>query len=362
MGQIRKCQVLGESMRSRKFLQIYRVILLILVIISGCATPETQDQIQLTATTGSFPEATQTYPVGATATQTLPRKQPTLSHTPTKTLLPPTLTSQPTLNVSQEKKLLQGLLQNNGNCRLPCLWGITPGISGLDSLYRILSPFNNISIPKDFYIDKSSREASGSATFILWRDKIRVPIIFSYYITGASIDYLTLNFEAGRESEEGANLIIKAVDGDPFFLQTLAYYRLSNILAKYGMPSEVIIAPFPDDPQYPADTVIPFSFVLFYKTEGIFLEYISAREKSGQSFVGCPTRSGYLSVIVWDPRQNVSTTEIASKTSGVGINSMNVDYFQPLENATTMTLQDFYKIFKDPSNTTCIETSVDVWK
>jgi hypothetical protein len=229
-------------------------------------------------------------------------------------------------------------------------------------LDRILSPFNNISITKDFYIDKSSREASGSITFILWKDNIRVPISFSYYTTGASIDYLTLNFEAGRESGEGVNLIIKAVDGDPFFLQTLGYYRLSNILAEYGMPSEVLIAPFPDDPQYPADTIIPFSFVLFYKTEGIFLEYISEREKNGQSFVGCPAQSGYLSVIVWDPRQNVSTTEIASKTSGVGINSLNVNYFQSLENATTMTPQDFFEIFKDPSNATCIETSINIWK
>lgn len=353
-------------MKSRKLLRLYSVILLILVLISRCGISETQIPIQLTATTGFFQEAAQTYPVRATAkltaTQTLPRRQPTLSHTPTKTLLPPTSTIQPTLNVSQVKELLKGFLQDNGNCRLPCTWQITPGISDLDSLDRILSPFNNISIPKDFYIDKSSREASGSTTFILWKDNIRVPIRFSYYNTGASIDYLTLNFEAGRESGEGANLSIKAVDGDPFFLQTLAYYRLSNIFAEYGPPEKVLIAPFHDDPQYPPDTKIPFSIVMLYKKQGFLLEYISPREKSGQYFVGCPAKVGYLSIVVWNPEQAVLLIKIVDLASGVGINSLNVDYFKPLENVTTMTPKDFFEIFKDPGSTICIETAVDIWK
>ena len=50
----------------------------------------------------------------------------------------PTWTNVPTLSVNDSQIKLLALLSNNGACRLPCLWGITPGISKYQEAKDIL--------------------------------------------------------------------------------------------------------------------------------------------------------------------------------------------------------------------------------
>ncbi len=245
---------------------------------------------------------------------------------------------------------------------MPCLWGMTPGISNAESLNAFLSHFVETSVANEIYIHSHSREQSGSFTSILWNDKIRIPSVLSYYKDkDGLIDHLTLSAQAGQEEGEGVNQSIKAVYGEPFFYQTLDYYLLPNILSEYGRPSDILIAPFPDDPDYPSDAKIPFSIVLFYQDKGIFAEYILPKGKNGENLVGCPTKAGYLTVIVWPPNQHLSIETVASMNTGLGINKLNVDYFKTIENATSMTVEDFYQTFKSPESTACIETPKNIW-
>lgn len=353
-------------MVTKKFSGFIYLLMLVLLLESGCNTFNTAIPSQMT--NANIQKSTPTRidsKDNIIITLPIPTSPPakiTVVPEPTKKKVLPSPTLLNTLTSDQEKELLKRFLLDNGDCRLPCLWGITPGITDIDTLDTILNLFNDVSIPSVFNVQRRLQEESGRVTFIMWKENTRVPITLSYYNKQDTNEQVTLAFEAGLEEGEGDNLSINAVYGDPFFEQILGHYRLSNILSEYGVPSEVLIAPFPDDTQYPPETAIPFSFVLFYKTQGMLLEYISPMQKNGQYFVGCPTRSGYLSVVVWDPQQNVSIEEITTKTSGIGVNSLNVNYFQPLENVTTLTLEDFYQIFKDSSSTTCIETSVDIWK
>jgi hypothetical protein len=48
--------------------------------------------------------------------------------------------------------------------------------------------------------------------------------------------------------------------------------------------------------------------------------------------------------------------------SGRGINGLNFDYFKPVGEVTTMSMDDFYETFKDPGNNTCLETPIKYWE
>src|SRR6185436_4057409 len=68
--------------------------------------------------------------------------------TPTLTLNPTnTSTIVPTLPAEGAWTKLLELLANNGGCRLPCLWGITPGKSTYKEAQAILTPLRSISDP-----------------------------------------------------------------------------------------------------------------------------------------------------------------------------------------------------------------------
>ncbi len=338
------------------------IFLIMLILVSGCITPASPTPLS----TAIVLSPVQTGAVNETTvpltTRTSLLSEPAESPVPTLTLVSPSPTAQPTLTVAKAKEVILDLLKSNGGCQLPCLWGITPGITNMDSFNGSLSTFGEISVAKDVYIHSHSREQNGSITFILWNDNIRIPFVLSYYKDKEeSIDHLTLSAQAGREEGQGVNQSIKAVYGEPFFYQILSYYLLPNILSTYGIPSDILIAPFPDDPDYPSDAKIPFSIVLFYQDKGIFVEYILPKEKIGKYLVGCPKKAGYLTVIVWPPDQHLSIEIVASMNSGLGMNTLNVDYFKAIENATEMTPEDFYQIFKNPNNTTCIETPKNIW-
>lgn len=63
---------------------------------------------------------------------------PSPSATTTPILLPSTPTLQPTMDEANTKALILEFLKTNGNCKLPCFWGITPGETTLDEVKRFI--------------------------------------------------------------------------------------------------------------------------------------------------------------------------------------------------------------------------------
>src|SRR5687768_11847220 len=89
---------------------------LVLIIISGC-----------TRTSEGLVTPSSTIPVAITSTKiSTPSFTPLPTETPTPSITP---TIVPTLPIEDAKVKLLELLSDNANCRLPCLWGITLGLS-----------------------------------------------------------------------------------------------------------------------------------------------------------------------------------------------------------------------------------------
>jgi len=44
------------------------------------------------------------------------------------------------------------------------------------------------------------------------------------------------------------------------------------------------------------------------------------------------------------------------------MNSLNVDYFKSIEDVTKLSVDDFYRVFKEKNDSFCVETPMSNWK
>jgi len=54
--------------------------------------------------------------------------------------------------------------------------------------------------------------------------------------------------------------------------------------------------------------------------------------------------------------------EYIIQKAGSEINELNMVYFKSVEEATSMSLDEFYQTFKNPSYTDCLETPQKLWQ
>ncbi len=110
--------------------------MLIVMLAGGCVkssglpgTPSREAPLTLPASK-AFPSSTFIQIISGATPMFMPTPTPTLTPVPTQTPAPSeTPTVIPTLSVEDARLRLLDLLAGNGHCRLPCLWGITPGES-----------------------------------------------------------------------------------------------------------------------------------------------------------------------------------------------------------------------------------------
>lgn len=335
------------------------VIIIVFIQSGSCSvSAETQEQPIPTnvSTTSEIPIRIST----PTEIQTTKVVTSTLSVLPAPSPAPITPTPQTTLSVEDARTFLYYLLEDNGNCELPCLWGITPREMD-DSINGFLEKFGDFDIPNTYYSERVSHEHSGGMIFVLWENMLKSYLYFSFYEDEEGIGTLGLYSEAQIEVMENEELKTLASFENPYYQRIMNYYLLPTILTKYGVPSQILIYPFQDQPNRP-DATILLSIVLVYERRGFSIEYLMPKETDGLSYLGCPQKTGYLSVLSWYPIPAISFEQIAIKAGGgLGLNQLNWEAFKPLQDVTTSTLDEFTQTFKDSDNEVCLETPVDIW-
>jgi hypothetical protein len=100
--------------------------------------------------------------------------------------------------------------------------------------------------------------------------------------------------------------------------------------------------------------------VVIYKNLGIMAEYIAPAENDGNNVRWCPMQS-YLTLGTWNPNSGIPLKSIAGMVATVGINEVNIDFFRPIEEATSMTVVDFYNTFQIIDEHICLETPRELW-
>jgi hypothetical protein len=168
----------------------------------------------------------------------------------------PTITPRPsplpTINAEDAGNLINKLLEDNSGCSLPCFWGFTPGDTGYEEAVAFMERFGNIADSNSLYVRNSFIEDSHLTSISLMEGNTRIYMEIDINDHEGMLRRTMFNTGAYRE-----DLVSY---GNPFYQQAMEYFFLPSILAAYGKPSVVLIAPFPDELPYIGD----YSMVLYY--------------------------------------------------------------------------------------------------
>lgn len=225
---------------------------------------------------------------------------PTRTPTPTRTPPPPTLTSD------ERHAYVEEMLATNGGCELPCWWGVTPGQSDWQSVI-------------DYFV------AHGGFQFII----LSTEGLYDYSIlhTFTERNGVIQSIEINGNSQWGIP--------SQFFAQDWDHYSLDQVLTRYGVPSRARIFLY----EYGGGGDPFYALLVFYDDLGIGIRY------HGQAFwTDDLLRTCFLftDITLW----------LQSPESLTPLHE-NVDpdewsYVVPLEEATGMSMEEFYNIFRQP--------------
>lgn len=273
---------------------------------------------------------------------------PSVTPLPTNSLTPvPTSTIVPTVSVEDAQSRLLDLLANNGNCRLPCLWDITIGKSSFQEVRAILMPLSILS--HSVYLDSSSlggiipRYTEGEL-------EIYTAVGFITDLDTDIVNHLTFNAEAHRLLKEGG---YEDIFDSSFFGEKVNAYTLSHVLTEQGVPSSVMIATF-GGPLTRGGRG-GFDILLLYPDQGILVNYTTQMQLIGANVRGCP-QNAHVEMELYSSGQSDSFFESLKATDW----SVKMTYYKPLEEVTSISVEGFYDIFREPSNN-CVETSAKLW-
>lgn len=283
------------------------------------------------------------------ATQ-LPSATPSLTPTPTSTLTPtPIPTIQPTATetpfaISTPSGIevtgqVLWLFETNNNCQLPCWWGITPG----QTTWDVAEQFFNTFI--------SNIQSASSPQLVNYSPVIPLPSeVYEIGNAYASNMYPIYTVRDGIVEEILTEVSIG--DTPPGYLTS---YTLSTFLTTYGQPSEVWVFTYRSAFE---ENDLPFVVALSYPEKGIIALYSDNGVRQGDLVRGCPQEDPASVLKLWSPDLNLTFEQIKSGSSAIGADR---DYL-PLEEATGMDATTFYETFKNPDNTTCLETPASLWR
>lgn len=238
----------------------------------------------------------------------------------------PVPSPQPTLSLAEKEALALEYYMTNGNCELPCWWGIVPGETEWQTAEHF---FSTIAV-------KITSNAE-SETDSYYSTSITVPVPEDL----SEINLLIHTFIV----EDG--VIVEIKPEGPWGDRKVD--TVSEILSAYGRPTEVWL----DTVGYTFGSYYPFGIALFYPEKGILARYWDEADLINDYLIGCPQVDS-ATLELWSPKWNLSFEETLSRQQGI-------QYYKPLSEVTGMDVETFYQTYLDPDTETCIETPAELW-
>lgn len=274
--------------------------------------------------------ATQT--VSATTTQAKNPASPGLTTTPVpESTEIPTMIPTATLSVAEAEQMVFDLFDNKAGCDIPCVWGITPGVSDTTSLYLLLRRLSPV----------TGSQIGGSAAFHRFSN--------GFDLTVASLSQEgvihSIQISTHMFIENNGVIADEYTYDNSEYQEIMMEFLIDNILSKYGAPSMVLFRSFGLGAEdFPSETV------LFYFDIGFSIQYTSPNSYIDDKISTCPWQA-HISIETWDPA--TEGPDIADFKSP----PLN---FRELGSVTNLNAQSFYETFSIPTDS-CIETQTDIW-
>jgi len=257
---------------------------------------------------------------------------------------------------------MQELLRSDGGCALPCVWTLCPGVTDRASLRTFTDEVASLAHQDDVLVHSSNLGAAdGGITFINIIDgTTRLSVVIDYFTSGNLLDHVAASITAILEEREAGEIVRShVVYGNYLFRDRFWSYLLPQVLSSYGKPSQVLLLPVLYDPPLLTDSIM--SLVLVYEDQGFLVEYFFPNGAEGDHFIGCPSQTGAIDIFTWSPDTERSLGDIAKLHSSDGLNELTVDYYKPIEEATSLTSDEFSEQFVLSENTNCLRTPKSLW-
>lgn len=326
-------------MRNRPTFFLFAALLILALTACGQTTPETQKILFVNT-------------IAVTKTATV-----TATMTPTRTSVMVTTSTPiaiPTLPKEDASARLLDLLANNGGCRLPCVWGITPGKSTYQEAQAILMPLSSISIFTDF--------VAQTGVIHTWykEDELILSTAVVFYVDIDSNDQiitkLTFKAEELKELSDGGR---GSIYDSKTFGERVRPYMLSEVLSQLGKPDLVEVQTYGRQ----ITGTGGFEMVLLYPNQGVLVHYVTQMQTAGGNAKGCLTNAK-VEMEIYPSGNADSFVKALSNTLiwAIFVKEEPVDNlsWKPIDKATSMSLEQFYETFRE-SNDKCIETPMKIW-
>lgn len=267
------------------------------------------------------PIVSHTLTPGSTATLTL-----------TPTTASPAIAAEPTLSPAKAETKLLELLHNNGGCRLPCFLGLTPGQTSRQEVVSFLHMFDSIAPSTEMIFPRDDLSISLSVTPDSFNPQSE---------TARWIGVDTMAYRKGETKLENDY-------ASPYYSEIFQYYTLPALLATYGAPDHVYV--FLDTGIADMGLGIDLYLIhLDYSKQGWVAHLEMPLYNRGDLFVGCSSEA-FTKLHLWSPDDPARDFPLDSSV------------LFTIEEATGMSIDEFYQKFQDPSNISCLETPVNIHK
>ena len=281
---------------------------------------------------GENPPITLTSTIAVTQSSTplpTPTKQlPTFTSTPSPYPTPPTPRPTTAMLPEEVNEYVRELLLKNNGCKLLCFWGITLGETTWDEDEELVMPFAYSIFPPDPGMDPAS------AYVYIRVDKNLYPDEFN------RLRFLMLGG------------VVMEIQGGTGLVQS---YNISEFLMTYGKPSEIHLGTWVSKRSLPD---YPFKYYLYYPDLGIMAGYWATTNVSEDLVIGCPTNELPPWLNLWEPEKFQSFFDLA-RLNDPGTEEK---YFPDLEDATGMSVEEFYETFIDPESEACFEVPLELFE
>lgn len=255
---------------------------------------------------------------------------PTTKPTETQTWSP-----APKLPPQKAQALVRDLLENNGGCRLPCWWGMTPGQTDWNTAKYYLDTFvKDIEVYQEGQIKQGDESIQWTSYRIHYVSQSNEENVFIVGVMKGIVQEIWI----------GGNAVRKL-------------FLLGHLLSNYGPPDEVYIKAH----RYTNEGgPLPFTFLLNYSSHNFWAEFNLDGEVEWSSIKGCPQS---IEPRIWlgSPERKWELSNLLVHVFGPSIPNAPKYPILTLSEATGMDLETFTEVFKDPNNTKCLETPADLW-
>jgi len=240
----------------------------------------------------------------------------------------PSLTLIPTPLGEDAKSKVAYLLETNGNCSLPCWWGITPGQTTWSEAESYLAAFA---------LEISHPSSPQPKNFTYYPSEFPDPN------SNSPDDYLTAGFEVNSSG------VIEIID-------SIAKTSLASMLANNGVPLQIWIEITTNFGPGPMSYVL----ALFYE-KGIMVIYQGTINSGDINSINiCPKDipQANSQLLVWNNTTIRTFQDIGKFAMLLDPNHLR---FRLIQEVSDMQPQSFYNYFVNPSATQCIKMPLTDW-